>query len=240
MFERNHKNKRIAKDTIIPLPGKKVKVPDLSVRIDMIQKARRARRTVHLRDVLKKMFIDKDKSTIRKMEKTIQKNPNVTSEIAKRATQSDFRNFIKDMLDGQQNNICETLEQLKEISPKDYQSVVLSWAKFAHPNTDNVKVDIEMSQKRDIMAKIKEQYAYSEQAEIKETAQIQPNPEIRMLTGAEPEKITEEELPSQQPMSIEEIQEFTGGYAGAQSSFTDPYPDDEDLYIDEDVEQEEE
>lgn len=165
-------------------------------------------------------------------------NPEINPQLLEKANPNDFRAFMKQILEEEEEHIPNALRQLREEDPDAYLKTILGYAKFVHPQQKEVNVNIELKQKQDMYASLFEQYGYSTLVDD------QPTQEVNLL----PEGTMPEDYPELDPMAsfisaptqpIEDASTFDGVISPEEQDTTPPYTPQEENE-DEDIEDQDE
>lgn len=100
------------------------------------------------------------------------KDEDIKSEIIKKASKRDFRAFLRDMIDGEAENIKPSLDVLREADPGEYNRTLQGWTKIAFPQQKDVNINVDVEHKITMYQRMQQQYGYSLAADGAEDAQL--------------------------------------------------------------------
>lgn len=143
-----------------PIPDKS-SLPDLLANVVTIKGKTYLAREIPVSAMLAVSLLPNNglpKETATQITKIMEKNPGLMADKINTMSKNDFRDFVKQMVDGERENIQVSLSKL---AAKDYQRAMLDWAKFAYGTEQKVDVNVEVEQKRSFMKQISKQYGYS-------------------------------------------------------------------------------
>lgn len=102
--------------------------------------------------------------TENQIRKIMANNPELLPNKIDHMAKADFRAFVRQMVDGQRENINASLDRLATSgeTDKEYQKAVLDWARFAYGTEQKVDVNVEVEEKRSFMKQISKQYGFSD------------------------------------------------------------------------------
>ena len=147
-----------------PIPDKKA-LPELLTNIVKIKGKTYLAREIPVSALLAVSLLPDSglpNETATKISQIMKENPALMADKINSMSKNDFRDFVKQMVSGQRENISDSLSRLAQNQQdKEYQKAMLDWAKFAYGTEQKVDVNVEVEQKRSFMKQISKQYGYS-------------------------------------------------------------------------------